>query len=165
MRVKTVALIFVLFTFTAFSFSQDKLNPEKLPIDLETVSLPDSPNSWIINIHQKGGFAGVHKLLLAINSEGKYACGENGKTKTIPTDEQNFVELTKLIKPIENDIFFKIINEALESCNDCLFNTFSFRRNKEKTKDGKIVETATRHTISPTAKEISEKVWQTVKCD
>ena len=165
MRINLIAALLLLLTFASSAFSQDTPKEEKLPIDLETVSLPDSPNSWIINLHQRGGFVGVHKLLLAINSEGKFACGENAKTRMIPTNDQNFLELSELIKPIEDDIFFKIINESLEYCNDCLFSTFSFRRNKEKAKDGGIVEISTKKASSPTAKEVTEKVWKTVKCD
>lgn len=165
MRVKIFALLLVLFTFTSIAISQNKPKEEKSSPDSEKVSLPDSPNSWIINIHQRGGFVGVHKLLLAINSDGKYACGENAKIKMTPANDSDFLELAELIKPIENDIFFKIINESLELCNDCLFSTFSFRRQKEKAKDGEIAEASAKQAISPTAKEVSEKLWKTVKCD
>lgn len=162
MKAKTLAFLLILLSLSFPIFSQDK---KKLPLELETVSLPNSPNSWIINIHQRGGLIGIHKLQLAVNSEGKYACGENGKTKTIPQNDKNFLELSELIKPIQADIFLKTINEAFESCNDCLYSTFSFRRRKEKEKDGEIVNVSAKQINHPTAKEVSEKVWKTIKCD
>jgi hypothetical protein len=162
MNFKTLPFLLILLSLSFPIFSQDK---EKLPLELETVSLPKSPNAWIINIHQRGGLLGIHKLLVAINSDGKFACGENGKAQTILQDDKNFLELAELIKPIQDDIFLKTINKAFESCDDCLYSTFSFRRKKEKVKDGEIVEVSAKQTNPPTAKEVSEKVWKTVKCD
>lgn len=158
MKVKLIVLILILTTFSIVAQEKDSK-------PIETVSLPETPNSWIINIHQRGGFMGVHRLLLTINSDGKYACGENGKTQTITKNDRSFSELSELIKPIQNDIILKTINEAFESCNDCLYSTFSFRRNKEKVNDGEIVEVSAKQPNVPTAKEVSEKVWKTVKCD
>lgn len=162
MKVKTLALFLIVLSLAFPSIAQEK---EKTSTETESVSLPNSPNSWIINIHQRGGIIGIHKLLVALNSDGKYVCGENGKTKSILQTDQNFLDLAKLIKPIENDIFFKTINEEFAYCNDCLYSTLSFCQQKEKVKDGEIVEASSKKTVEPTAKEISEKVWKTVKCD
>lgn len=165
MRIKIIAFLIFSLISTFSVFSQDKPNQEKSAVEAETVSLPDSPNSWIINIHQRGGIIGIHKLLLSINSDGKFACGEEGKIKSINENDKNFMELAEFIKPIQEDIIFKIINEAFESCNDCLYNTFSFRRNKEKVKNGEIVEVSAKQNNTPTAKEVADKVWKTIKCD
>lgn len=162
MKVKSLALVFIVLSLAFSTFAQEK---EKSTTETEIVSLPNSPNSWIINIHQRGGIMGIHKLLLAINSDGKYVCGENGKVKNLEPNDKNFLELAELLKPQKTDILLQTINEEFAHCNDCLYSTLSFRQQKEKLKDGEIVETSSKQTVEPTAKEISKKVWKTVKCD
>ena len=165
MKVKAITVIWILLTFVFATFAQEKPKTETKSTEIEIVSLPNTANSWIINIHQRGGIMGIHKLLLAINSDGKYVCGESGKVKTLASTETKFLELAELIKPLDSDIFLKPIIEEFAYCSDCLYSTLSFRRNKEKVKDGEIVEVASKQTVVPTAKEISEKVWKTVSCE
>lgn len=156
MKIKTITLLLLLSALSVFA--QEKT-------ENEIVSLPDATNSWIINIHQRGGILGIHKLLVAINSEGKYACGENEKVKILALSDAKFVELADLVKPLKEDIFLRAINENVAYCNDCLYSTLSFRQQREKVTDGEIVSASSRKNTDSAVKEIAQKIWKTVNCD
>lgn len=169
MNLPKFSLIILFFIFPTFCLGQDSPPDAEIPKKIITIPsavvlLPNSPDSWAINLHKQGGIIGISNLLVAINSNGQYLCENETKTKTVSIDKSPFIELAEMMEKVTDNISAKPINESLTYCNDCLYNTLTFYRNKPDAKT--FTEDYANFFISdaPTIKEIYVKVWQVTKC-
>lgn len=90
--------------------------------------LPKTKNSWYLSITENGGFAGVSRIVAAVNSDGNYLCSR----------EQNF-ENQFIAKDLFASLFQKVENfnfkksdfsrpEEIKYCSDCLYKTLTFQK-------------------------------------
>ncbi|MBX7171225.1 MAG: hypothetical protein K1X72_09715 [Pyrinomonadaceae bacterium] len=169
MNLPKLSFIILFFVFPTFCLAQESPSDPEIPkkpitIPNSVVLLPNSPESWAINLHKQGGIIGINNLLVAINSNGQYLCENETQYKTVSIDKPPFTELSEMIDKVTDNISAKPINESLAYCNDCIYNTLSFYRNKPDVKT--FTEDYANYFVpdAPTVKEIYVKVWQVTKC-
>ena len=90
--------------------------------------LPKRKDSWYLSITESGGFAGVSRVVAAINSDGNYLCsrGENFQNQFVGKNL-----LASLMQKVE-DLSSKKSDfnqpEEIKYCSDCLFKTLTFQK-------------------------------------
>lgn len=162
--------LFIFLLFSTISFAQDTSNtePEKSPSAgityppiFAAILLPEQENSWSVNIYIEGGIVGSSDLVVALNSNGKYQCGEEGSVNSIPLTNKSFLEVAQAVKTIQTSFYSKNITTDADSCNDCLYSSLSFYRHSQKDKEQKPQP----QTDLPNVKDIYQKVLKAVDCN
>lgn len=144
--------------------------PETVPATYPVVSppilLPEKPDSWAISVHTEGGIMGIKYLVLALNSEGKYQCGEKGEVKDLGLNNESFLEIKKLAKTFQTSFYSKYLSEKSNYCNDCLYNSISLylTAKTENTSEAKKDETSQLLPEVPSLQFFYRKVFETVDC-
>lgn len=178
--------ILSIFLFSIFTFAQDdpkkeenpttplpEITPVTYPIVFPPILLPETSDSWTINIHTEGGIMGIRYLSLALNSAGKYQCGEKGELRAIPTNSESFLEVDKAVKTFQTSFYSKSLSDRSLYCNDCLYSSLSLYltaktekkdEDTQKDKTEKEDENQTKTEI-PDVRDIYTKVLKTVDCN
>lgn len=172
MRIRNLVFFLLLLLSPVLGFAQTSQKNENevpkkeiLTNPAPIILLPNTPDSWAINLDKKGGILGNYKLLVAINSNGQYVCGSDDKMKTVSITKTSFLELAEMVDKFTENIYSRPINEALTYCNDCIYNSLSFYRNVPDVKTIEANYYFQQNTDVPTMREVFAKVWQVTKCD
>ena len=89
--------------------------------------LPDANNSWTLSLTSAGGFAGVTRLIAAVNSNGNFLCKpeqefRNRLLEKVVLDEIfDFVETTDFSKFNTND------KKSIDYCMDCAYTMLTLQ--------------------------------------
>lgn len=89
--------------------------------------LPEGKNAWTLSLTSSGGFAGVTRLLAAVNSNGNYLCSpdQEFRNRLLETDVLdsffNFVETLNYSK------FTASRNAQISGCMDCSYMTLTLQ--------------------------------------
>lgn len=172
MRFRNLVFLFLLLLSPIFALAQNSPNNENpdpkkeiLTNPAPLILLPNTPDSWAINLNKQGGILGTYNFLVAINSNGQFLCGDDDKMRSVSVTTTSFLELSEMVDKFTENIYSKPINEALTYCNDCIYNSLSFYRNKPEEKTIAANYHSQPTSDAPTVKEVFAKVWQVTKCD
>ncbi|CAN5830281.1 hypothetical protein BH20ACI4_BH20ACI4_24030 [soil metagenome] len=90
--------------------------------------LPESENAWTLSLTSSGGFAGVTRLIAAVNSNGNYLCSPNQEFRNKLLEKEVLDEIFDKIETFDFSNFDKNEENILtKNCMDCLYATLTLQ--------------------------------------
>jgi hypothetical protein len=165
---KLLASISLIFIFSIFSFAQNVPNQNQKDsakqkknkkisspvfgvgvMDLNYF-LPENENAWTLSLTSSGGFAGVTRLIAAVNSNGNYLCSPNQEFKNRLLEPDVLDDIFDFVETFDFSKFDKNEENILtKNCMDCSYATLTLQ-----TRNGFV--SRTRYNFSNDAGEIKQ---------
>ena len=98
--------------------------------------LPESNNAWTLSLTSSGGFAGVTRLLAAVNSNGNYLCSPNQEFRNRLLEKDVLDEIFYFVETLNYSKFNETKDAVIQGCMDCSYTTLTLQ-----TKNGFISRT------------------------
>ena len=81
--------------------------------------LPESNNAWTLSLTSSGGFAGVTRLLAAVNSNGNYLCSPNQEFRNRLLEKDVLDEIFYFVETLNYSKFNETKDAVIQGCMDC----------------------------------------------
>lgn len=144
---KLFTIFFLLFSLSIFSFSQNnndkdqnkqaksaKQKKKKKSVKLFGVGvmdlryfLPESENAWTLSLTSSGGFAGVTRLLAAVNSNGNFLCAPDQEFRNRLLETDVLDEIFDFVERLDHSKFSERKDAEIQGCMDCSYTTLTLQ--------------------------------------
>jgi hypothetical protein len=153
---KLFTVVLLIFSLSIFSFAQNNndttQNKQPKPVkqkknkkfgkffgigimDLNHF-LPEGENAWTLSLTSSGGFAGITRLLAAVNSNGNYLCSPNDEFRNRLLELDVLDGIFDFVETVDYSTFNQNKDSEIKGCMDCSYTTLMLQ-----TKNGSISRT------------------------
>lgn len=89
--------------------------------------LPENDNSWTLSLTTSGGFAGITRLVAAVNSNGNYLCTPNGEFRNKLLEKNSLDEIFDFVETLDYSSFNQTMEAEIKGCMDCSYSTLTLQ--------------------------------------
>ena len=89
--------------------------------------LPEDKNAWTLSLTSSGGFAGVTRLLAAVNSNGNYLCSPNQEFRNRLLEKDVLDEIFDFVETLDYSKFNETKDAEIQGCMDCTYTTLTLQ--------------------------------------
>ncbi len=89
--------------------------------------LPEGKNSWTLSLTSSGGFAGVTRLIAAVNSNGNYLCNPDEEFRNRLLEKDVLDNIFDFVETFDFSKFSENETGQIPGCMDCSYTTLTLR--------------------------------------
>ena len=147
---KSIAAVSMIFLLTIFSSAQyvpsndenslkmnekikaDKKKKKKIPNEMPVNALdlnfflPPEKDAWVLSLTSSGGFSGVTRFIVAVNSHGNYLCAYEKFTNRL-LEKPVLDEIFDFVETEDFSKFGKVTQYGFSYCMDCAVTTLNLQ--------------------------------------
>lgn len=102
--------------------------PNEMPVNAFDLSffLPPEKDAWTLSLTSSGGFSGVTRFIVAVNSHGNYLCA-NEKFRNRLLEKPILDEIFDFVETEDFSKFSRIDQPEIKYCMDCSYTTINLQ--------------------------------------
>ena len=144
---KICAVVLLIFSLSLFSFAQNNNDADKnkqvksakqkkkkkfgkiIGVGIMDLNyfLPEGENAWTLSLTSSGGFAGVTRLLAAVNSNGNYLCSPDQEFRNRLLETDVLERFFHFVETLDYSTFNENKNAEIRGCMDCSYTTLTLQ--------------------------------------